>query len=194
MTDEERIDGPFDVSFRVVGEADLPDLMRWLSEPEVVAYYGDPPASLDAAREDYVAPDLESLTRRFVIEWRRKGVGEIQHYQRHSGADWAWDAGIDIFIGDPETRGRGVGIEAIRVMLRHLFEVKHVHRVFIDPEVGNPRAIHVYKRAGFHLDGVVRHNAFDHGEYVDTQYLTILEDEWPAARARWEAERGPRPS
>ena len=29
------------------------------------------------------------------------------------------------------------------------------------------------------------------GEYRDTQYLTILEDEWPAARAAWEQERGP---
>ena len=34
------------------------------------------------------------------------------------------------------------------------------------------------------------HDVID-GRYVDTQYLTILEDEWPAARARWEAERGP---
>jgi len=25
---------------------------------------------------------------------------------------------------------------------------------------------------------------------VDTQYLSILEDEWPAARAAWVAERG----
>ena len=52
----------------------------------------------------------------------------------------------------------------------------------------------VRRMFGFHLDGIVRHNAFDHGEYVDTQYLTSLEDEWPRARARWEAERGPLPS
>ena len=186
-----RIEGPFDVSFRPLVEADLPDVMRWLADPEVVQFYGDPPVDLATAREDYVTPSLDSPTWRYVIEWRGRGVGEIQYYHRYAGQEYEWDAGIDIFIGDPTARGHGVGIEAIRVMLRYLFEVKRVHRALIDPEVKNARAIHVYQRAGFHLDGVVRHNAFDHGEYVDTQYLTLLEDEWPEARARWEAERGP---
>jgi hypothetical protein len=43
-----RIDGPFDVSFRPLVrplvEADLPEVMRWLADPEVAA-----------AREDYLA-------------------------------------------------------------------------------------------------------------------------------------------
>lgn len=39
-----RIDGPFDVSFRPLVEADLPEVMRWLANPEVAA-----------AREDYLA-------------------------------------------------------------------------------------------------------------------------------------------
>ncbi len=186
-----RIDGPFDVSFRPLVEADLPAVMRWLADPEVVQFYGDPPADLAAAREDYVTPSLDSPTWRYVIEWRGQGVGEIQYYHRYAGEEYEWDAGIDIFIGDPDARGHGVGLEAIRVMLRYLFEVKRVHRALIDPEVGNERAVHVYQRAGFRLDGLVRHNAFEHGEYVDTQYLTLIEDEWPEARSRWVSERGP---
>ena len=75
-------------------------------------------------------------------------------------------------------------------MLRYLFEVKRCHRVTIDPEVGNRRAIRCYEKAGYRFDGVLRHNAFEHGEYVDTYFMSILEHEWPAAKARWEAERG----
>jgi hypothetical protein len=75
-------------------------------------------------------------------------------------------------------------------MLKYLFEVKDVHRVTIDPEVGNARAIRSYQKAGFRLDGVLRHNdRFEDERYVDTQYLSILEDEWYAARTQWEAER-----
>lgn len=79
------------------------------------------------------------------------------------------------------------------MLLRYLFEVKRLHRVTIDPEVDNARAIHTYQKAGFRLEGVLRHNDRIHDRYVDTQYLSILEDEWPEARARWLAERG-RPS
>jgi RimJ/RimL family protein N-acetyltransferase len=182
------IEGPGDVRLRPVSEADVPDLLRWLADPEVVEFYGDPPASIEVCRQEYLEPDQNPCWR-FVIEWRGQGVGEIQYSHPYAGQEYEWDAGVDIFIGEPEARGRGVGIEAVRVMLRYLFEEKRVHRVSIDPEVGNARAIHVYERAGFILDGVRRHNYFDHGEYVDTQYLAILEDEWPAARAAWEAER-----
>ena len=183
------IEGPSDVRLRPVTEEDVPFLLRWLQDPEVVEFYGDAPASLEACRADYLEPDVNPCWR-FVIEWRGRGVGEIQYYHPYAGEEYEWDAGIDIFIGEPDARGHGVGIESVRVLLGYLFEVKGVHRVSIDPEVGNLRAIHVYERAGFRLDGVRRHNAFDHGEYVDTQYLSILEDEWPAARAAWVVERG----
>jgi hypothetical protein len=36
---------------------------------------------------------------------------------------------------------------------------------------------------------VLRHNERIRGGYVDTQMLSILEDEWPAAKAAWQAER-----
>ena len=182
------IRGPHEVSFRQVEERDLPDLVRWLADPEVRAFFGDPADTIEAARKEYLDPDTCPVWR-FVIEWRGRGVGEIQYY--HHEADETWSAGIDIFIGDPDARGHGVGIEAVRVMLRFLFEEKHVHRALIDPETGNARAIHVYQRAGFKLDSVLRHNALEGARYVDTQYLSLLEDEWPAARAQWIEERGP---
>ncbi|MEX2228162.1 MAG: GNAT family protein [Dehalococcoidia bacterium] len=173
---------------RPIAEVDLPDIVRWLTDPDVVRYYGDPPASLERARTDYLEPDVNP-TWRFVIELEGRGVGEIQYYHAYAGADYTWSAGIDIFIGEPDARDRGVGTEAIRTMLAFLFEQKHVHRVTIDPEVANARGIRCYEKAGFRLDGVLRHNFFHHGEYVDTHFMSILEDEWPAAKARWEAER-----
>ena len=182
------IRGPHDVSFREVEERDLGDLVRWLADPEVRAFYGDPAETVEAARKQYLEPDTIPAWR-FVIEWQGRGVGEIQYY--HEDETATWTGGIDIFIGEPDARGHGVGIEAIRVMLRFLFEEKHIHRAIIDPEVGNARAIHVYERAGFKLDGVLRHNALEGTRYVDTQYLSLLEDEWPEAKARWIAERGP---
>jgi RimJ/RimL family protein N-acetyltransferase len=71
-------------------------------------------------------------------------------------------------------------------MLDYLFEVKHLHRVTIDPDVRNARAVRAYEKSGFRLDGILRHNEQrDDGTYADTQYLSLLEDEWPAVKAAW---------
>lgn len=185
--DHEPIEGAT-VSFRPIEERDLPDLLRWLADPEVVEFFGDRPASLDAARRHYMEPDVDPCWR-FVIEYEGRSIGEIQYAHQYLGEEYEWSAGVDIFIGEPDARGRGLGTEAMRTMLRYLFEVKRCHRVTIDPEVANGRAIRSYEKAGFRFDGVLRHNAFEHGEYVDTHFMSILEYEWPAARARWEAER-----
>ena len=188
--DHELIVGPA-VSFRPVAERDLPDILRWLRDPEVVEFWGDPPADLDATRRHYAEP-VDDPTWRLIIELGGRGVGEIQYWHPHRGPDWTWSAGIDIFIGEPDARNRGTGTEAVRTMLRYLFEVKRCRRVTIDPETGNARAIRCYEKAGFRLDGVLRHNERIAGRYVDTHFMSMLEDEWPAAKGRWEAERAVR--
>ena len=186
--DHEPIRGPRLV-LRPLSEDDLPDVVRWLSDPEVRQFYGDPPDSIEAARRYALEADVNPVWR-FVIEEDGRGVGEIQYGHQYAGADFSWTAGIDIFIGEPEARNRGVGTEAVRTMLAYLFEVKRVHRVTIDPEVANVRAIRAYEKAGFRLDGVLRHNAHEHGEYVDTHFMSVLEDEWPGLRERWAAAWG----
>lgn len=42
----ERIDGP-QLAFRPIEERDLPNLLRWLSDPGVVEFFGEPPRGLD---------------------------------------------------------------------------------------------------------------------------------------------------
>lgn len=182
------VEGPHDVRLRPIRADDVPNLLRWLADPEVVEFFGEPPATAEVCHAEYLEADQNPCWR-FIIQWAGRDVGEIQYYHPYAGAEYEWDAGIDIFIGESDARGHGVGTEAVRVLLRYLFEERGVHRVSIDPEVGNARAIHVYQRAGFLLDGVRRHNFFEHGEYVDTQYLSILEEEWPAAKTAWFAER-----
>jgi aminoglycoside 6'-N-acetyltransferase len=188
--DHEPIAGPHAVSLRPVADSDIDDLFRWLHEREVVQWWGEPPADLDTCREENVGPDDDAPTWRFIIEERGRPVGMIQYWHEYYDEHYWFSAGIDIFIGEPAARNRGVGTEAVRTMLAYLFEVKQLHRVTIDPQTDNARAIRAYEKAGFRRDGVLRHNDRMHGRYVDTQMLSILEDEWPEAKAGWLAGRG----
>ena len=131
-TDHEPIQGPR-LRLRPITPGDLPDLMRWLGDPEVMAFYGRPLTSLAEARGEFLEPSNLPCWR-FIIEADGRAVGEVQYYYTY--AEVTWSAGIDIFIGEPDARGRGLGAEAIRTLLRYLFETKGVSRV-----VDRPRAV-----------------------------------------------------
>ena len=108
--ERERIAGPL-LSFRPIEERDLPDIVSWLADPEVRQFYGDPPGSVEETRQQYLEPDVEPCWR-FIIEHEGCGIGEIQYSHQYTGEEWAWSAGMDIFIGEPDARDRGLGTEA----------------------------------------------------------------------------------
>lgn len=58
---------------------------------------------------------------------------------------------LDIFICDRDYLGKGLATEVIRQFLNNQFS--DVDEVFIDPEKGNERAIHVYQKVGFRIVG-----------------------------------------
>ena len=89
-------------------------------------------------------------------------------------------AGIDIFLG-AAWQGRGLGREAIRVLVRHLFETRGHHRLTIDPAAANERAIRCYEAVGFSRVGVMRqYERDDDGVWHDGLLMELLADDWRA--------------
>jgi aminoglycoside 6'-N-acetyltransferase len=64
-------------------------------------------------------------------------------------------ASIDIFVA-PAHQGRGVGTEAVRLVVDHLLRERGHHRITIDPAAHNAAAIACYEKAGFRPVGVMR--------------------------------------
>jgi RimJ/RimL family protein N-acetyltransferase len=85
--DHDPIMGPR-LTLRPVSEADTPDLLRWLSDPAVVEFYGDPPPSIEEARAQYLEADVNPVWR-FVIEHEGRGIGEIQYHHQYPGEEYA---------------------------------------------------------------------------------------------------------
>jgi aminoglycoside 6'-N-acetyltransferase len=64
-------------------------------------------------------------------------------------------AELDIFLG-PDHLGRGLGTEAMRLVVRHLIEERGHHRITLYTSPENGRAIRSYEKAGFRSVGVCR--------------------------------------
>lgn len=147
--------------FPALTEADLPLIRRWLLEPHVRRWWADPP------RDTYPDDELEKYRRRivgedqdteiFFIRERRRPIGFIQCYRIDDhdeyGSALALDtsaAGIDLFIGDPDKIGKGLGPALLRAFMRDVVFVRYdVAECVIGPSVKNASAIRAYEKAGF---------------------------------------------
>jgi len=137
---------------RPLTEADVAQLRRIRETPEVHAWW-------DELEDDFPLAD-EPEAERFVIEVDGTVAGMIQVSEelepkyRH--------AGIDLFV-DPAFRGRGLGPEAIRRVVRMLIDERGHHRITIDPAADNVAAIRAYEKVGFRTVGVMRRSERDVG-------------------------------
>lgn len=87
-------------------------------------------------------------------------------------------------IFHPADRGRGLGLWATQTVRDYAFGSLGLHRLSLDVFSFNPRAEHVYRRAGFRREGVLRDAVRDGDGYGDDILMAMLEDEWRALNGK----------
>ena len=119
---------PEAINFRPLQVADLPQLHRWLTNPRVFRWYGGaPPAFADVEAKYTPRIAGRSPTKSYLILHAAMPVGYIQTYLVATDPDYAAIVGdsngaaaIDIFIGEDNYAGHGLGAAAIRAFLREM--------------------------------------------------------------------------
>lgn len=80
---------------------------------------------------------------------------------------------LRILIG-PGGRNRGLGSEAVRLMVDHAFAVTGLDRISLEVMDFNPRAVTVYSRTGFVVEGRLRSAFVFDGEPHDVLVMSLL--------------------
>jgi aminoglycoside 6'-N-acetyltransferase len=143
--------------------ADYDLLVRWRNEPHVAEWWttdDDPtPTTIERVVEKY-GPRAEDGSRvtGCIIALGDRPIGYAQFYPWSVEAEDAREMGVpdidgsyglDIFLGEPDTVGRGIGSRAVASLARHLFEERGATSVALLTPVGNERAHRAYEKAGF---------------------------------------------
>ncbi len=89
-------------------------------------------------------------------------------------------AELQIRIGVPDARGKGIGTEAVGLLLGHAFRDIGLHRVQLHVFASNVAAIRAYEKAGFRREGLLREAAFIDGLHLDVAVMGVLGAEWNA--------------
>jgi RimJ/RimL family protein N-acetyltransferase len=172
------------VRLRPVEEADLPLLTRLLWDPASPGEHQWFGFRMDTVREiehrwredgltgggaSYLAVEDEDGSCAGWVSWRPVGAtGNVE-------------VGIGLF---PDHRGRGVGTEAQRLLVDHLFATTTAHRVQAGTEVGNVAEQRALERVGFRREGVQRGLYFRAGRWRDSVMYGLLRDDRRGAPGR----------
>lgn len=83
-----------------------------------------------------------------------------------------------IYIGDKDSRGKGLSKEATVKTLNFAFNDLGLNRVGLKVLEENQIAIKLYKSIGFTSEGVLRHSIFKKGHFKSEIIMSILRDEF----------------
>lgn len=102
-------------------------------------------------------------------------IGMINYFNS-LGSTISIDFGILIAI--PSSRGKGVGSEAVNMLINYLFTTKNIMRVEFMTRSDNQGMKLLGEKLGFKLEGTLRKYSFDHGEYRDLDLFGITREDW----------------
>ena len=83
-----------------------------------------------------------------------------------------------IWIGEKSSQGQGAGLFATREALRHAFLDLNLNRIYLTVLEDNARALALYKKVGFKVEGALRQAVFKNGKYFDMTQMSILADDY----------------
>lgn len=159
------------VVLRPLTEHDLEPLADLIAEESVARWWT---AAHDRER---VKSDLQDYPHPFVIEVDGEVAGWL-------GADeetdeWYPSASLDMVLG-AAFQDRGLGSEALRIVIDWLVTDRGHHRITIDPRVDNERAIRCYEAVGFRRVGVMRaYERASDGSWNDALLMELVRLDGP---------------
>ncbi|WP_152399006.1 GNAT family N-acetyltransferase [Paenibacillus cellulositrophicus] len=133
---------------------------------------------------------LEDAYRKEILELDKREKGRFSIYTRgeqpeHIGFIEYRDVNIvsrrctvGIGIGDKDFWGQGWGSDAMKALIRYVFQTMNLRRVQLETWGGNPRAIRAYEKCGFVIEGRLREHSYIDGQYVDTIVMGLLREDF----------------
>jgi RimJ/RimL family protein N-acetyltransferase len=167
--------------------ADAETMFAYRSDPEVARYQGWGRESADEVRA--FITDLASTEPYAPGSWRQFGI-----LLRSTGG-LIGDCGVHVPLDEPEQakfgitlatafQRRGYASEALRALLRLVFDTLGKHRAFASIDPRNTASLALFERAGFRREAHFVESLWLMGEWVDDVVVAILAREWRSQAAR----------
>lgn len=157
---------------------DVEKFLVWLSDMDVTDYIGNTHRVQNYENEKRWLQDelakggyvFEIVTVADDIAIGNMSLKDVDFVNRR--------ATLGIMIGEKESRNKGYGTEAIRLLLDFAFNYLNLNNVDLTYVACNTRARKCYEKVGFREIGHRRNSRFINGAYYDEVYMDILAEEF----------------
>ena len=144
----------------------------WTSPIVMRETLGIPYVSLDATRKQLEnLPPIEQL---LVAEVDGQVVGILGLHVRRNRMSHM--AGLGIGVRD-DHQDSGIGTRLMEAALELAFKWLNLRRIELHVYTDNTRAIHLYEKFGFSIEGTHKAFAFRDGAYVDAYSMALLRED-----------------
>lgn len=160
---------------------DVDAILSWVNDPEITANFATMGHITREQEIAYLERTLASDSDRLYAIETHDGV-----YLGNAGLHriyWpARNGRLGVVIGTKAAQGRGLGQEAIRLLVALGFLELGLHKIWAVHYVANARMRHILGKLGFEEEGILRDEYFHEGAFHDMVRHALLE---PAFRAGW---------
>jgi RimJ/RimL family protein N-acetyltransferase len=171
-----RAAGAEQVRLRPFRRADLPRVIAWRHDEDVRrgALWSDAPFGPREAQRwlrtvsDGVDPNRLTLAVELRAPSRLVGLTNLTRIDRRNGIAY-----FGVVIGEKDCWGRGVAFATLQLMLRRAAAMG-LRKILLEVAADNPRAIALYRRAGFETEGVLRRQLPRGSEFVDIIVMAVF--------------------
>lgn len=168
------------VNLREVSLDDSALIFEWRNSDEIRKWMYADHLIQEEEHQDWINRVLEDQSCKYwIIEFEGKSVGlaniaQIDHL--HGRCTWAF------YIGEPSTKGSGIGAVTEYLILNFVFEVLELDKLWCEVISENSSVIHLHERFGFRREAYLRSHIKKEGTSRDVVSLGMLKSEWKAVK------------
>lgn len=155
-------------------------VLAWRNAPHVAMHMYDEGEISPETHARWFSATLAAGDRRYWIielDGAPVGVAALTHIDARSRkAEWAY------YLGEPATRGRGVGSAVEYMVIEHVFGPLGLNKLACEVLLENEAVWTLHASFGFVREALYRDHVWKSGCFHDVVGLALLARDWPAAR------------
>lgn len=160
------------------------------------------PCDLEALYHQKNDPEIASMLGGFTTGYSRQDINDWLNYHRQLKDEVIWAivraadtvcighvglyeidsriraAEFAILLGDRTVWGKGIGTTCTRFAINYGFGELNLNRIHLSVLASNDRAVKLYERLGFKMEGRLRQAQYKNGQYLDVLLMALLREEY----------------
>ncbi len=163
------------IKLRPLEKEDLKYVHKLNNDSKIMSYWFEEPYESFVELQDLFNKHIHKQSeRRFIAEDENNIIGLVELVEIdliHRNAEFQ-------IIIDPNCQGKGYAYYVTRLAMKYAFNILNLHKVYLIVDKQNEKAIHIYKKAGFNVEGELREEFFTEGAYRDALRMCIFQYEF----------------